>query len=47
MLGEVDKYRKLKPEWVPVDDDGFENLKREINLEIMDQGFTQEFGHIA
>lgn len=33
-MSECDKYRKLRPDLVPMDDGEYENLKMEINNEI-------------
>lgn len=45
-LNEVNKYRKVRPDLVPVSDEEFDIMKQKLNHDIEEYGFREIYGKI-
>ena len=45
-LGEVNKYRKVRPDMIPVSDEEFDLMRQKLNQDIESYGFQEMYGKI-
>ena len=45
-LSEVNKYRKIRPDMIPVSDEEFDLLRQKLNQDIESYGFAELYGKI-
>lgn len=45
-LNEVNKYRKLRPDYIPVSDEEFDVMKQKLNHDIEEYGFKEIYGKV-